>query len=349
MVSGKRRTWLSVVIVLLVFLGIIIFFGFLASLFGLRSGFIERKQSGPEALKEVVIEDNDSTNSIAVIEVSGLIADFSIDGSGYTLVKYIEDQFDRAAMERDVRAVILRVNSPGGEVLAADRIYRCIGKFYEKTGKPVVASMSSLAASGGYYVSAPCQWIVANELTITGSIGVIMRGWNYHGLMNKVGIEPVVFKSGEYKDMMSGYRAPSEIDSKEREMIQDLVDQAFDKFKSVVVEGREEAFRANDQSGRELAGNWAEYADGRVLSGSEAFEHGFVDELGYFETAVKRTLELAEIKSADLVRFQKPVGLGDIIGLFLESRSSDIKINLGLNPEKIKSGHLYYLPLSYFE
>src|SRR4029450_5729008 len=114
----------------------------------------------------------------------------------------VEEQFRRAAEDKRVKAVILKVNSPGGEVLASDDIYNIIEKFQNKTQKPVVAAMGSLAASGGYYVSAPCQWIVANEMTITGSIGVILHSFNYRGLMDKVGLRPVVYKSGKLKDML---------------------------------------------------------------------------------------------------------------------------------------------------
>src|SRR6185436_19433065 len=102
-------------------------------------------------------------------------------------------------------------------------IYRAVADFQEHHKKPVVASMSGLAASGGYYVSAPCQWIVANELTITGSIGVILSSFNYRGLMDKVGVQPVVFKSGKFKDMLRGSKKPEEVDPAEQKMIQDMV------------------------------------------------------------------------------------------------------------------------------
>src|SRR5213075_3399635 len=104
--------------------------------------------------------------------------------------------------------------------------------------KPVVASMGNLAASGWYYVSAPCQWIVANELTITGSIGVIMHSWNYRGLMNKVGLRPQTYKSGKFKDMLSGEREPEEVPPEERKMVQKLIDDTYGKFKEGVAEDR---------------------------------------------------------------------------------------------------------------
>jgi protease-4 len=152
---------------------------------------------GETRLQEVTVENNHASDKIAVIPVEGVIMS-GMGGAGYSMVQLIEDQLKLAGKDHRVKAVLLKVNSPGGEVLASDDIYNAILKFQNEHNKPVVASMSSLAASGGYYVSAPCRWIVANELTITGSIGVIMHGYNYRGLMNKVGVSPMVFKSGRF-------------------------------------------------------------------------------------------------------------------------------------------------------
>ena len=163
----------------------------------------------------------------------------AIDQGGYSMVDVIKAQLKRAEEDDKVKAVILKVDSPGGEVLASDEISRAIGEFQTKPhGKPVVCSMGSLAASGGYYVSAPCRWIVANELTITGSIGVIMSTWNYRGLMDKVGVRPETFKSGKYKDMLSGSREPDCITQEERDMVQALINETYGKFKNVVAAGR---------------------------------------------------------------------------------------------------------------
>src|SRR4029078_5016652 len=153
--------------------------------------------------------------------------------NGANMVDVVEEKLKRATQDKSVKAGILKVNSPGGEVLAADDIYNSVEQFQKTSHKPVIAAMGSLAASGGYYVSAPCQWIVANELTITGSIGVIMNSFNYRGLMDKVGLRPEVFKSGKFKDMLSGSKKESEITDEERQMIQRLVNETFEKFKSV--------------------------------------------------------------------------------------------------------------------
>jgi protease IV len=273
------------------------------------------------------------------------------------MVRLIEQQLKAAGRDDRVKAVLLKVNSPGGEVLASDDIYQAIDGFQKEHGKPVIASMSSVAASGGYYVSAPCQWIVANELTITGSIGVIMHAYNYRGLMNKVGLRPMVFKSGKFKDMLSGDRdlenaSPEEKAhlAEEGAMLQKLIDETFARFKTVVVEGRNGSNQRNANNpggspGRKLTERWAEYADGRVLSGKEAFELGFVDELGNWRTAVMRAETLAGIKDADLVTYQQPFNFFDVFSPFAKSGTKSVKVDLGLDLPRVQAGLYFLSPL----
>ena len=191
-------------------------------LFAMADGGSRRAAS---KLQEAVLEDNGARAKIAVLDIDGIITGGYVGAGDLSLVDLIADELDRARDDANVKAVILRVDSPGGEVLASDDIARAIREFQEDSGKPVIASMGGLAASGGYYVSAPCQWIVANELTITGSIGVIMHGYNYRGLLDKIGVRPEVFKSGKFKDMMRGDKAPSEISPEETQMLQNLIDE----------------------------------------------------------------------------------------------------------------------------
>jgi len=203
--------------------------------------------------------------------------------------------------------------------------------------------MGSLAASGGYYVSAPCEWIVANELTITGSIGVIMHGFNYRGLMDKVGLVPEVYKSGKFKDMMSGSREPGSITPEERAMVQKLIDETFAKFKSVVSEGRKSAHESN-KDGQALAADWADYADGRVLSGNEAFKLGFVDQLGTFNDAQEKAQELGGVKTkANLIEYRPRNDLAELFSMFGQSESRAFKVDLGLDLPKLQAGRMYFL------
>ena len=309
--------------------------------------------AGETRLQEVTIERNRGSDKIAVIPIQGIISS-GFDGTGPSMVQLVEDQLKLAGKDDRVKAVLLKVNSPGGEVLASDDIYNAILKFQNEHNKPVIASMGSLAASGGYYVSAPCRWIVANELTITGSIGVIMHGYNYRGLMNKVGLRPMVFKSGRFKDMLSGEKdldklTPAEkADFEEEEaMVTKMINETFERFKTVVAEGRKFSNNRNQlnkdgSTGRPLSAKWAALADGRILSGKEALEHGFVDELGNWRTAVKRAQTLAGIDKADLVTYQMPFSLGNLLGLLGKSETKSIKVDLGFDMPKLSAG-LYYL------
>ena len=315
----------------------------------LSSGGKHIHASGPR-LEEVIVEDNDAASKIAVIDIEGIITSRVIDGGGYNLVDIVKAQLKRAEDDSSVKAAILKVDSPGGEVLASDEIARMLVDFQKDSRKPIVASMGNLAASGGYYVSSPCQWIVANELTITGSIGVIMHGWNYRGLMDKVGLTPQVYKSGKFKDMLSGERKPEEIPPEEREMVQHLIDETYAKFKQVVQDGRSNAHQKNKgnvDKGRALADNWSDYADGRVLSGKEAYDLGFVDQLGNFEDAVKRAKVLGGIggnANANLIQYQQRYELGDFLRMFGKSQTPPVvKVDLGVDTPKLQLGQMYFL------
>jgi protease-4 len=308
---------------------------------------------GPR-LDEVLLEDNDSKNKIAVVTVDGIITSHSSDQSGYNMVDVIQAQLDRARDDKHVKAVILKVDSPGGEVMASDEINKVILDFETdrpaenglpaSRGKPVICSMGSLAASGGYYISAPCRWIVANDLTITGSIGVIMHGYNYRGLMDKVGVAPMTYKSGKFKDMLSPDRSPNDIPSEERVMVQALIDETFQKFKGVVRTGRAEAHEKNKNEGKALAADWEDYADGRILSGTQALTLGFVDQVGDFDDAVKRTLKIAHLEDADLVEYRERYDISNFLSMFGQSGAShDIKLDLGLDIPKLRAGCMYFL------
>jgi signal peptide peptidase SppA, 36K type len=314
-----------------------------------RVGGGHSRIAGPR-LDEAILEDNNASAKIAVIDVDGIITSRALDQSGFTMADLIKTQLERAKEDTRVKAVVLHVDSPGGEVLASDEINRVITDFQKESKKPVVASMGNLAASGGYYISAPCRWIVANELTITGSIGVIMHTWNYRGLMNKVGLQPQVFKSGKFKDMLSGERDLSQIPEGEREeerrMVQGLIDETYNRFKEVVATGRGAAHQLNENEGRALVDNWADYADGRVLSGSQAHELGFVDSLGNFQDAVKKAAELGGLgaaTNANLIRYQQRHDISDLFNLFGKSEAKVVKIDLGMDTPKLQAGALYFL------
>jgi protease-4 len=348
----KNRGWMVVAIILLVLLGfswLVIFAQSFSRALSINSGFnrgfktVNARQVGPR-LDEYILEDNDVRNKIAVVTVDGIITDHTADQAGNSMVDVIKAQLDRAADDNRVKAVILKVDSPGGEVMASDEINKLIAKFQDDSKKPVICSMGSLAASGGYYISAPCRWIVANELTITGSIGVIMHGYNYRGLMDKIGLAPMTYKSGKFKDMLSPDRSTNEIPPEEHAMVQGLIDETYQKFKSVVADGRGLAHEKNKNEGRALAQNWANFADGRVLSGTQALKLGFVDELGDFDDAVDRAEKIAHIGNANLIEYRERYDISDFLSMFGQNSSShDIKLDLGVDIPKLQANAMYFL------
>jgi protease-4 len=201
-----------------------------------------------------------------------------------------------------VKAIILRINSPGGVVAASQEVYDVVKR--QQENKPIIASMESVAASGAYYISLPCDVIVANPGTMTGSIGVIMEWPVFEELFKKIGIEYEVVKSKEHKDIGSGHRRLTE---KEKELMQDLVTDVHAQFVEVAAEHR----------GIPLD-SVLKYADGRVFTGRQAKALGFVDTLGSFETAVEIAGDLTGIEYPNLVYAPKRLRLIDIFVAPLE-------------------------------
>jgi protease-4 len=340
----RGRGWMILALVLLLLLGFSVLMnvgqwaGGVVSVSGVHA-----RQGGPR-LDEVMLEDNDGRGKVVVIDIDGIISGRIVDQGGFSMVDVIKAQLNRAKEDDRVKAVILRVDSPGGEVLASDEIYRHLVDFQKECGKPVITSMGNLGASGAYYVASSSRWIVANDLTITGSIGVIMHSWNYRTLMNKVGLRPEVYKSGKFKDMLSGERAPEEIPPEERAMVQALIDQTYARFKEIVAEGRDRAHAKNKGQGKDLASDWKDYADGRVLSGTQAYDLGFVDELGNFRDAVDRAKKLAGVTGdVNLIQYRQRYDISDLFRMFGKSQPPVVRVDLGMDMPKLEVGQLYFL------
>ena len=212
-----------------------------------------------------------SGDRVAVVELTEPIID-SQD---------IVRQFKKYRDNRSVRAIVFRVDSPGGGVSASQEIYEEVRKT-RQSGKPVVVSMGSVAASGGYYVSCGATTIVANPGTLTGSIGVIFQFLHFSELMNKIGIDASTFKTGKFKDIGSPFRKTTE---DEKKFFDQLLGDVYDQFVSVVAKERKLDRKA-------VLG----YADGRVFTGRQAREYGLVDTLGTYEDAVSIAAKLGDIK-----------------------------------------------------
>ena len=190
----------------------------------------------------------------------------------------VVDQLDRLSKNSDIRAVVVRINSPGGTVGASQEIYQKIWKLRKKN-IPVIASMGDIATSGGYYIASACDFIMANHGTITGSIGVIALSPNMTGLFDKLGISMNVIKSGPYKDSLASYR---NLSAGERRLLQEMINTSYEKFVEDVSLGRNMPQRAIRP-----------YADGRVFTGMAAKKYKLIDEIGTFEDAVNKARELA--------------------------------------------------------
>jgi protease IV len=244
------------------------------------------------------------SDKIAVIEVKGVIGDFaSLFGSSNMVDKTVK-MIRHAADDSAVKAVLLSVDSPGGGVTASDVICNEIKKLKEK--KPVVVHMGDLCASGGVYISAPANVLVASPTSITGSIGVIISHTDMTELYNeKLGMKDEPIKSGIHKDILSTGRAMT---PEERQLIQGLVDEMYERFLTVVAEGRagKGPVPAKVEDAKEYI---RKFADGRIFSGEAAVANGLVDKVGYFEDAVKEAEKAAGISSAEVFRYRQPGGL----------------------------------------
>jgi protease-4 len=220
-------------------------------------------------------------DAVAVIYADGVIASGTEGSTRITTgitPSGIKADLRRADGDPSVKAVVLRINSPGGSVVASNEIYKALKDF----GKPVVFSFGETAASGGYYIACAGKWIVANPDTLTGSIGVISELPNAEELMNKIGVQFIVIKSGQNKDIGSPFR---QMTDDEKKLWQVVIDEAYNGFVQIVAQGR----ALTEDKVRQIA-------DGRVYTGRQAKELGLVDQLGYLDDAVAKAGELGSIK-----------------------------------------------------
>jgi len=308
---------------------------FLAAAVLERFGRGSRTELALPRFRETLVEpaSHESNDKIAQIKLRGLISSSIAGNIGDSMVDDLRLALQQARDDDNVRAVVLEIDSPGGEVTASDVIYNAVVK--TRARKPVVVYMDSLAASGGYYVSCGGKFLMANETTITGSIGVIIQTLNYERLFDKIGLSSVVFKSGKFKDLLNGDRP---ITPEERDLVQSFVMKTYDKFLGIVARERKlspEGLRMG-------------IADGRILSGKDAFENKLIDGLGQIEDAYAKARQLGNAPDAAVVKYGPPFLLSRFLRAF--GKSSDTKIELALPGQSmtgLESGRAYFLPSFY--
>ena len=257
---------------------------------------------------ETIIEDGIGKDKIAVLNLDGVIQDVgglsSLLGTGYNH-QFFMTQLNEILEDEAVKGVVLRVNSPGGGVVESADIYDGLRAIQEEKGIPLYVSMGGMAASGGYYVSAPAEKIFVNRETITGSIGVIMESMDYSKLAEKYGIGFNTIKTGPYKDIMSGSR---EMTNEERAMLQEMINDSYERFVEIIADGRgmTEAEVKN-------------VADGRIMNGRQAIEAGLADEFGKAVDVIAAMKEDYNLENATVFEYSLHESLSSLFGLKAKS------------------------------
>lgn len=296
-----KKTWIFTSIIIgSTFLILIILI--LTSLFILGPPTLDGIETN--SVSEEVLE-GEVSEKIVLIKLNGLITDGTPLDLFSSLDSFIEPEQIRKFLlqaEKDplVKAVVFRVNSPGGSVVASDEIFNRIKEFNQKTNIPTVAYLGDTAASGGYYISLASNKIVANPSSITGSIGAIAHFPSLEGLYEKIGVESRIIKSGPLKDIGSEAR---EITEQEREILQDIVNQSYEQFLNVVSESR----KIDKEELRLIA-------DGRIYSGKQALELNLVDQIGTFSKAIEEAKNLSSLEEFTLVEYKSGGLFESLIG-----------------------------------
>jgi len=254
--------------------------------------------SSTRPLKETRLEGS-GKERILIIDVSGIISSaardslIGLDNETQSPVARIKEELDKAAGDERVKAVILRINSPGGTVTACDTIYREILEFKKRTHVFVAACLMDLAASGGYYIACAADQIVAHPTTVTGSIGVISMKFNFKGLLEKIGIQDQSIMSGDKKDMFSYWR---DMTDEEKKIMQDVIDSMYQQFVACIDEGRK-SLNTDDI---------LPLADGRIYTAQQALDHELIDRIGYLDDTIQLAKKAAGLEEASVISYHRP-------------------------------------------
>ena len=252
--------------------------------------------SEPGPLREKVV-DGEGDDRILLLDVTGVISEEKKRSMGLRQETSMVDEFRealrKAAKDRKIAGLVVRINSPGGTVTASDILRHEILEYKRKTGVRVVACMMDVAASGGYYVATAADEIVAHPTTITGSIGVIAMKFNVQGLLGKIGVEAEAVKSGDKKDLLSPFRPATE---EEKKIVQAVIDQLHGRFVDVIVEGRKPL-------SRDVV---LKLADGRIYTASQALERRLIDRVAYLDGAIEGLKSALNLKNASVIVYHRP-------------------------------------------
>ncbi len=267
---------------------------------GGEGGFLIRPVPADQSLRETVVSSDGGwfLPKVAIIDLEGLIINQrsgGLFGDGENPVNTFYDKLEAAQSDPQVKAVVLRINSPGGTVQASEIMHQRLMRFREQTHKPVIACITTLGASGGYYVACGAQKIISQPTSITGSIGVVIQTVSFAGTMKMIGVTADAIASGNMKTMGSPFK---EMRDDERKVFQDMVNEFYDAFVEVVHKGRS---RLDVDTVRKIA-------DGRVYTGTQALKLGLVDQLGGVEDAVAEAKKAAGIDRAKVVIYGRPLG-----------------------------------------
>ncbi len=236
-----------------------------------------------------------AAEKVLLMDLSGVISSHESDGliERPSMVAQIKEELSRAADDPNLKALVLRINSPGGTVTASDIIYHEIQAFKHKRKVPVIASIMDVGASGGYYVAMAADKVMVHPSSLTGSLGVIMMTVNARGLLEKIGLEANTVTSGPRKDMGSPFRAMSE---EERGIFHSVIMSFYERFLNVIHEGRKNLTPEDIRK----------FADGRIYSGEQATALGLTDGIGYLDDAIELAKREAGIKEASVVTYRRP-------------------------------------------
>jgi protease IV len=285
----KKQTWLSLQLILLSF----IFTGCNTGAFQIEMIPSDKK------LKESRVQKDKGfliTDKIAIIDVEGTMANERQGGllrTGENPVSSFIEKLDKAAKDSNVKAVVLRMDSPGGTVAAADIMYHSLKEFKQKTKKPVVVCVTGMACSGGYYLACAADGIISQPSGVIGNIGTIFQTYSIAGTLDKIGVKTVAIKSGQLKDIGSPLHNLSEA---EKAVLEGIIKDMFQQFVSIVREGRKSI---SEQKLTELT-------DGRVFTTKQALDEKLIDKIGYLQDAITWAKELANVEKVNVVIYHRP-------------------------------------------